>query len=186
MSLPFYSIRCTGCDYSGRYAFNVRYQVEGVNYPINGVLTQGWCEDCDKVLTIYSPSSFSAEKAQNEIDERREIITNLTKSLFGKFVKKISSERKEQLAIIESDIDTLKKWSLFIKNNKIKDCCLTCGSASVRAVTLPSDYSTPTRIGVDHSCGGEIVATSEGRINYGDDCPKVICDIDGKILHDER
>jgi len=186
MSLPFYSLKCTKCSYSGRYGFNVRYEVEGIADPIRGVLTQGWCKNCDKVVTIYSPSSFSAKKAQNEIDERREIIANLTKGFFGKLFEKISAERKEQLANIESAIDSLQKWSIFIKNKQIKDRCLTCGLESVRIVTLPSDYSIPTRIGVTHNCGGEIVATVEGRIGYGDDCPKVICDVNGNILHDER
>jgi len=185
MSLPFYSLSCTNCDYTGRYAFNVRYQVEGVAYPISGVLTQGWCTDCEKVVTIYSPSSFSAEDAQNEIAERNEIVDNLTKGLLGKLLKKMSSERQEQLANIKSDIAILERWSIFIKSSQIKDRCLTCGSENVFVVKLPDEYKTPTRIGVTHSCGGEIIATSEGRVSYAG-CPQVVCDINGNIVHDER
>lgn len=185
MSLPSYALKCTNCDYSNHYAFNVNYDVEGVDKDIRGILKQGWCNNCEKVVTIYSPTAFSSDDAQNEIDERIIIIEGLRSGFFGKLVERFSTERQEQIVRIETAIAAFKQWKLFVSTTTIRDRCLTCGSQDVQQVNLPSELLKPTKLGIDHECGGEIVASAVARVSYGN-CPKVICDIQGKIIFDER
>lgn len=185
MSLPFYDIECTTCSYKGKYSFNVWYEFEsGRDAVCQPHLTQGWCEDCERILTIYAPQTN--ETIKRDIDMLSEWIADekqkRTNRKFIFFKQKADEEAIERWS---NKIKALKECVNFFQNQRLPMRCLTCGSKSVSLVRLSSEYGEFTNVGVKHHCGGDIMATMSGRIAYGN-LPKVIYDIQGNILHDER
>lgn len=68
-------IRCTHCSYSERFAYDILYQSEGGwDAPVQPDLTHGWCEDCQKVLTIFTP--FRGETGKADIDKLNQLIAD--------------------------------------------------------------------------------------------------------------
>lgn len=184
MSLPFYDVACSGCSYNGRYSFNVWYEFEdGREAECQPSITQGWCTECDRVLTIYMP--FSLAEARKEITEwedfkREQHRSSIRHKIFG-----MSKERQSHIARANTKIEQIKACAEFFKAKTYPNRCLTCGSSNVCGVSLPDEYGHAIPIGVMHSCGGQLVATMSGRIAYRD-LPKVVYNIAGDILYDER
>lgn len=185
MSLPYYDISCTNCYYHEKYSFNVWYEyVDGRKAVCKPVITQGWCEECQRVLTIYVP--LTKELIQDDIErlnkwvEEEEEKRENRKLLF--FKQKIDEELIDKW---KNKIFELNRCAEFFSENQLKEKCLTCGSENVALIQLPSDYDETISVGIKHHCGGNIIAARAGRISYGN-LPKVIYDISGNILHDER
>ena len=54
MSLPFYTITCSGCNYVGGYNYGTHYIYHGVpgHEP---ALKAAWCNDCEEIVKICTP-----------------------------------------------------------------------------------------------------------------------------------
>jgi len=185
MSLPAYQIECSDCSYSERFVYDVLYQSEGGREaPVQPNLTQGWCEDCQKVLTIFTP--FREETGRHDIEELDQLIASESakrsqrKMLFfkAKVDEDLISAWKEKRDAITRGMDQLRGL-------RLPNRCLTCGSEQVTQVELPSDYGSTTRLGVKHCCGGHISASMIMRLGFGNR-PRVIVDVFGNITLDER
>ena len=185
MSLPFYEIRCTNCSYKDSYGYNVSYVFEGGQEAVcQPELPDGWCDNCGRVLRIYSPRTEEIVKDELErlsmyIAEEKK---NRNKRNLFLFKKRVDEELIE--CFTQSIID-IKNCVKFFQEKNFPMRCLTCGSTKVSIIDLPTEYSVYTEIGVVHRCGGKLLAEKAGRIGFVNN-PKVIYDIQGNILSDER
>jgi hypothetical protein len=188
MSLPYYHIRCSNCEYTDMFSFDVWYEYAGGKDAVcQPYITQGWCEDCQQVVTICGPQN--AETLRDNIKELSVIIKEeeeKRKQWRRLLLRKHADENaisawKERIAELNDCIELFKK-------HDYKNKCLSCGSPHVVPVELPDgfrEYGNPIQLGVKHECGGAIMIISEGRIGYSD-IPKVIYDITGNVVLDER
>lgn len=185
MSLPAYQIECTKCSYSERFAYDILYQLEGGwDAPIKPDLTQGWCEDCQKVLTIFTP--FREETGKADIEELTQLIAGesakRSQRSFLFFKAKVD---EELIAAWEEKRDAIARGIEQLRGRHFPNRCLTCGSERVILVDLPNDYNVVQDLGIKHRCGGDIVATMTMRLGFGNR-PRVVVDVFGNITLDER
>jgi hypothetical protein len=184
MSNPSFLITCTGCNYSSRYAYRVHYAVQNMDVRPEGIFTDGWCNRCNEVLCIFSASN-SLRMTRSLLNESTAELDKRAGGIIGSLMSKVSSERQRELAYRASEIQRLQKWEAIMGDSPPPDRCLTCGSTDVRVVQLPTEYLSPIPIGVTHTCSGVIMANMDLRIRFGD-LPKVVCDVRGNIVTDER
>ena len=185
MSLPFYQIECTNCSYKDSYSYNVSYIFDGGREAVcQPELPDGWCHNCEKVLRIYSPKT--EEMVKNELERLSMYISEEKekrneRNLFL-FKKKVDEELIEYFT---QSINDTKNCVKFFQEKKFPMRCLSCGSTNVSIIDLPTEYSVFTEIGINHHCGGKLLAEKAGRIGFVNN-PKVIYNIQGNILSDER
>lgn len=185
MSLPFYNVTCTGCSYTGRYSFNVWYEFDGgLDALCQPTLTQGWCYECECVLTISIPQTEAS--IRNEIAERESWINEeLAKRSLHKFLLFPVKVDEQLIQGWKKAVEELKSCIGYWNSYQCSSRCLTCGSTNVARVELPSDFGHPVPIRVGHTCGGQIVSVMSGRVNFGGR-PKVVYNVQGNIVYDER
>lgn len=185
MSLPCYEIECTNCSYKDSYGYNISYIfADGQEAECKPDLPDGWCVNCEKVLRIYSPKTEESVKDElkqfsiyiSEEEEKRN-----KRNLFL-FKKKVN---EEMIECFTQSIKDLKNCVKFFTKNGYPMRCLTCGSTKVSIINLPTEYNQYIEIGVNHQCGGKLLAKKTGRISFVNK-PKVIYDIQGYIISDER
>lgn len=184
MSLPFYDITCSGCSYQARFSYGIWYEFDGgVEESCKPQLIQGWCDDCEKVLTIFTPlSKETAAKEISEWEEFREEFedTSMLGTLLGIFTR-----RKQHIDRANQAIAAINQCLEYYQSAQYPDRCLTCGSTKVQRVDLTKGDHGPGKIGIMHSCGGQLIATMGGRFSFADR-PKVLYSADGRIISDER
>ena len=177
MSLPFYNITCSNCDYESTYSHNVRYNYEGKKEH-KPVFDIAWCEDCNKV--VNSCISLTRKEADDEINELSAWIEEKKKGFFAKW----SKTKKDSIAYMEKSIILTKQRIKHFENTAQVKNCLCCGGQRITPILLPSHYADiPLKI--NHSCGGELHAELRGFIDLKN-LPKVIFDENGSIILDER
>lgn len=185
MSLPAYQIECTHCSYSERFAYDILYQSEGGwDAPVQPDLTHGWCEDCQKVLTIFTP--FREETGKADIDKLNQLIADESakrgRRNFLFFKAKVD---EELIAAWEEKREAIARGIEQLRGRHFPNRCLTCGSERVTPVDLPSDYDVVPPLGITHHCGGQLVATMTMRLSFANR-PRVVVDVFGNITLDER
>lgn len=135
-------------------------------------------------MTIYTPQTD--ETIKTEVDELSELLSKeIAKRAIHHWILKSLNADESAIEYLSTKIKELKECAEFFKNKQFPRRCLTCGSDNVIEVNLPDSYSQLMNVGIKHRCGGNIIAEMSGRIMYGE-LPKVIYDIYGNILHDER
>lgn len=185
MSLPAYQIECTHCSYSERFAYEILYQSEGGwEAPVKPDLTQGWCEDCQKVLTIFTP--FREETGKADIEKLDQwIAEESAKRSQRNFLFFKAKVDEELIATWAEKREAIARGMEQLRGRHFPDRCLTCGSERVIRVDLPNGYDVEQDLGIKHRCGGEIVATMTMRLGFGNR-PRVVVDVFGNITLDER
>lgn len=181
MSLPFYSFNCTSCGLVRRFYFDTAYEFvdsNGDGYAPS--LQTAWCDDCDCVVTSANPQTLAS--IASEMGVRSEWIAeeqNRKPSLLHPFRKPDESLIRKW----EAEIVHFKMSTEFFRYQSMVPRCLTCGGEHVIPIELPDKGRSS--IGVVHHCGGEVHASCEGRISFGE-LPVVKYNIKGQILSDER
>jgi len=188
MSLPSYILTCTKCNYRSSYGYNVWYEFsEGRNALCQPEITQGWCYDCNRLRTIYLPKL--ERKFSDQIERIDYKINSLSKGSISKLRLALSSDKKNQLDELyrerEKTLSEIKRCEAFFHNQNFPPKCLTCSSEKVVKVNLPGRSDNASLLGILHGCNGQIMIQETLRISYAN-CPKVIYDIAGNILFDER
>lgn len=184
MSLPVYEIFCTGCQYQTRFGYNVSYQVSNEALGVQPDLKQGWCVDCQMVVTIYVPRPSERLKEDAELasaaicEAEAEVKTWLSRLLKRQI-------DKEMLARCQLTIERYNKTSLYFSTNSLAKRCLTCGGRRVSEVSMPALPADGVWIGAKHMCGGEIHSRVVGRVSVGKR-PVVVFDVNGNLVSDER
>lgn len=187
MSLPFYSLKCDGCDFEQRFSYDTRYQFENLyDDEHQPILDRAWCKECDSLVTTANPiteNSIADEvsRLNTWIQEER---SKNEKGIFGFFKKKPNSFLILQW---QAEIASLKMGVSYFHSRELKPICLTCGSNQVAATNIDEVTEDNIAIGVNHSCGGQILASYGGRYTFdATSLPIVKYDIDGKIVSDTR
>lgn len=185
MSLPAYQIECTQCSYSEQFAHDILYQSEGGwAAPVQPDLQIGWCEDCQKVLTIFTP--FREETGRRDIEELDQFIANESAKRSQRnllfFKAKVD---EEMIAAWKEKREAIARGIEQLRGRHFPNRCLTCGSERVTQVELPRDDDVEKRLGITHRCGGQIVATMTMRLRFANS-PRVVVDVFGNITLDER
>lgn len=162
MSLPFYKITCSGCKFHDGFNFGVDYTYEGPSER-KPLLKPAWCKDCDAIVQACLP--FTKENAGdlNQISEWEQFI------LLETYIKKTRWwNRKKKRQQAEQEFLRIKKRRLaYFESNQYVDRCINCGSHNVFSFSLPSaDYGEQIQLGVEHSCGGQLIICMEGRLSF--------------------
>ncbi|ABR91891.1 Hypothetical protein mma_2523 [Janthinobacterium sp. Marseille] len=187
MSLPFYSLKCDGCNLEQRFSYDTRYQFENFyDDEHQPILDRAWCKECDSIVTTANPiteNSIADEvsKLNSWIQEER---SKDEKGIFGFFKKKPNSFLILQW---QAEIANLKMGVSYFHSRELKPICLTCGSNQIVPTKIDEVTEDNIAIGVNHSCGGQILASYGGRYSFDtSSLPIVKYDIDGKIVADTR
>ena len=188
MSLPSYTLTCTKCNYRSSYGYNVWYEYsEGRDALCQPEITQCWCYDCNQLRTIYLPKL--GRKFSDPIERIDYQINSLSKGSISKFRLALSSDKKKQLDELyrekEKTLSEIKRCEAFFHDQGFAPKCLTCSSEKVVKVNIPDRPDDTSHLGILHVCGGQIMIQETLRISYAS-CPKVVYDIAGNILLDER
>ena len=179
MSLPFYKITCSGCDYDSTHSHNVRYEYEGKKEH-KPVFDTAWCEDCNEVVNMCS--SLTRKQADDEIKELSEWIEEKKKGFFAKW----SKTKKDSIAYMENSMELAKQRINYFENTAQVKKCLCCGGQRITPIQLPYNYSDkPINANITHSCGGDLLISMKGFISLKI-LPRVVYDETGAILLDER
>lgn len=187
MSLPFYSLKCDGCNFEQQFAYDTRYQFENFyDDEHQPILDRAWCKECDSLVTTANPiteNSIAEEvsRLNTWIQEER---SKNEKGIFGFFKKKPNSFLILQW---QTEIANLKMGVSYFHSRELKPICLTCGSNQIVPTKIDEVTEDNIAIGVNHSCGGQILASYGGRYTFDTaSLPIVKYDIDGKIVSDTR
>lgn len=156
MSLPFYSIECSGCGFVDNYNYGTKYIYEGQPEK-KPSLTAAWCEKCDAIITACRPYTKADAGNLYQLSEWEKII------VLG--LKEIKSSDRESA---EQEFLARKKQRLaYFESNPYLPRCLQCGEYAVHALKLPDEGNcTEVRSGVKHTCGGELLIRKAGRISF--------------------
>lgn len=179
MSLPFYGITCTGCDYRDSYSFGVRFEYSGptASEPMRGT---AWCRDCDRIVNTCTP--FTQEHAEAEINGIEAWITQNKRGLFARF----SRTKKDEIHKSRLSISAIHSRLAHFQSVDFKPRCLSCGGHAVFPFHLPyGDYGELEKLNIEHTCGGQLMISMDGRFNFRQ-LPTVFFDASGAVIHDER
>ncbi|MEW6187316.1 MAG: hypothetical protein AB1585_16405 [Thermodesulfobacteriota bacterium] len=178
MSLPYYKITCSGCDFQGNYGFYVSYEYQGLPEQCP-VLRAAWCRDCDKIVEACTP--FTLEEAQKEISENNIWINNNSG-----FLARFSRSKKEEIIKAKEEIEKIQNRLQYFQAHSFTPRCLVCGSHQVSIFEIPyGEYNVTEELDVIHYCGNRLLISMEGRFSFKNN-PRVIFDANGKILLDEQ
>ena len=187
MSLPFYSLKCDGCNFEQVFSYDTRYQFENLyGDECQPSLDQAWCKDCNSLVTTANPlTENSILEEVTSLNKRIKEESEKTQSLFGLFGKK---PNEELISKWKTEISNLKMAVSFFKFREMKTVCLTCGGDHIIPTRIHDvDKAENFAIGIKHSCDGNILASYGGRYSFvTDSLPIVKYDIDGKIIFDSR
>lgn len=179
MSLPFYTVACTGCTFDDRCGYAARFVYEG-KADRQPVMLMSWCQDCDEIGHMCAP--FTRKPAEYELADLKSWIDRNRSGMFARF----SKSKRNAIVTAEEEIRAIESRLTYFEHTTYEERCLKCGGRHVFPIDLPyGEYGQPEDIGVTHSCGGQLRATMEGRISYGQG-PRVGYDEAGGILFDER
>ncbi|MBF0377341.1 MAG: hypothetical protein HQK72_07635 [Desulfamplus sp.] len=183
-----YTISCSNCNYNSTYQFDTLYEYVGGREELcTPKSSQGWCYDCEKVVVIYRP--FDKEDLNKEIDSIDEQIKWKSEGIFADICLKFSSKKKKEIDELNKkkteSYEALSKCVAFFEGKKFRQKCLTCGSYNVKIVNLPDSNNVYTKLNIKHECGGDLLIKEFARVSFTN-MPKVIYDISGKIVVDER
>lgn len=154
MSIPFLSITCTSCSFSGSSLATIGcylWRHEGQTFQFDRRL--GLCLDCNEVVAIeYLPDSETMERARSI----RKTYTNkpLLSLLEPDYAKHLASQ---------DGFDVLEK----VIASKRKAVCLQCGKSAVRAIVKPENTNseTPVELELGHPwCTGTLQAQDSGSL----------------------
>lgn len=179
VSLPFYSITCTGCDFTDSYSFGVRFEYSGPaeQEPMHGI---AWCKDCDHIVNTCTP--FTREHAEAEINDIEAWIARNKQGLFARF----SRTKKDEIRKSQQGISAVQSRLAYFQSTDFKPRCLSCGSHTVFSFHLPyGDYGELEKLNIEHSCGGQLMISMDGRFSFRHH-PTVVFDKAGVIIRDER
>lgn len=189
MSLPSYRINCTECGYESVYNFRVWYEFEeGRDSIYSPKLEQGWCEDCQNVVTIAT--SYADEDIEKEIARYKGYLNEINiPSTIEKFFRLLlpssRNEYQRRKTIYEKRIEEQKQRKIYFSNLDFVNRCMVCEGESVTLIHMPHEVNSIEPIGAKHCCGGELEAYWVYGIHFGGG-PKVIYDREANILSDER
>lgn len=179
MSLPFYQITCTGCEFTGGYNFGIDYVYEGPpeRRPLVG---SAWCANCDHIVNACVP--FDQGRADEEILEKESWIAHLKRGLFAMF----SKSKQAEIRSTEQEILAIRQRASHFEQGHFKPRCLSCGGSSVFPFGLPyGDYGEVEGLNITHSCGGQLLVSMEGRFSFASR-PKVFFDADGNVIRRQK
>lgn len=178
MSLPFYSITCSGCSYEDGYSFGINFEYEGPpeREPMVGV---AWCKACDSIVETCTP--FNEEHARAEIADLEAWINTNKAGWFARFsiTKKLETQKTHKR------IQDVNARLAYFQSTPYKDRCMSCGSHDVFPFSLPDGEGEVENLNIRHSCGGQLRIRMDGRLAFGRR-PKVIFNDLGVIVRDER
>ncbi len=179
MSIPFYTILCTSCDFNDGYSYGILYEYQGPD-DHEPALQLAWCQDCDKIVSVCSP--YTQELAG-------EMIANLQKEIAWNragFFARFSKRKRHAIEEAEHKIEITRKRVCYFESIIYKNKCLSCGQADVFPFQIPrTDFREFRCLDVTHSCGGELMIVMEGRLSFKRR-PRVVYNENGKVIHDER
>ena len=179
MSLPFYKITCTGCDYEDGYSYGTHYVYEGIAEH-EPVLRAAWCSDCGKIVNACVP--FTSKDAEEEIADLNLWIDRNKSGFFSRF----SKSKKNEILKTEKEKQAIRARLEYFENTAYVSKCLSCGGSHVFPFYLPyGEYGEVEELNVMHSCGGRLLVSMEGRFSFASR-RKVVYDETGEILHDGR
>lgn len=179
MSLPFYEITCTQCNYNQILSNGTNYQYDGELFK-EPVLSYGFCYNCDELVKILMP--YIKGDAIYRIKELQELINEYENS----YISKLSSTKKDRAIKGRAELKIIEQRIQNFQNNGFPPRCIECSSKKVNEVRLPyGEYDKRTFLNVKHTCGGELIADMKGRFNFSK-TPHVKYNNKGKITFDER
>jgi hypothetical protein len=181
MSLPFYQITCSNCEYEDSYNYGVHYQYQGLK-EYEPVLHAAWCGNCDKIERMLS--SLTVEDAEYEIQDLNRWIKRYQEGFFAKYLK---SKKKEVLQC-KIEIGEFKARLQHFENQHYKNRCLNCKGHNVFSLFLPSEGEGVKESQIKHTCGGNLRVHQVGRVSFArhKKVVKVVYDENGNILIDTR
>ena len=185
MSLPFFRLHCTDCDYCTNFYYDTEYRfLDAHAIGFEPSLVMRWCHCCENLATVAEPVT-----EQNIASEVRRLQTLCEKErapIFGFLPKRGISAREE---LFQQQIDRLRRSVEFFKLRKMEPICLQCGETEIEEFDVDLlNSDNPADIGIYHwECGGRILANKEGRISFADgSVPVVQYDVDGRIIWEGR
>lgn len=179
MSLPFYTITCSGCGYEDGYSFGINFEYEGIpeREPLVGV---AWCKECDSIVNTCA--ALDNERAQAEITDLEAWINTNKAGWFAPF----SIPKKLEIHKAHKQIRDVNARLAYFLANPYTDRCMSCGSHDVFPISLPDgEGGEAENLKIQHSCGGQLRIRMDGRLGFGRR-PKVVFNELGVIVRDER
>ena len=110
MSIPFYTILCTSCDFNDGYSYGILYEYQGPD-DHEPALQLAWCQDCDKIVSVCSP--YTQELAG-------EMIANLQKEIAWNragFFARFSKRKRHAIEEAEHKIEITRKRVCYFGND---------------------------------------------------------------------
>ena len=177
MSLPFYKITCSGCSFHDGFNFGVDYTYEGPPEREPSI-KPAWCEDCNAIVQARFPFTKKDAGALNQISEWEQFLLSEAYTKNTRWWN-----RKKKMRQVEQEFLNTKQQRLsYFESIEYVGRCINCGSHNVFSFLLPSaDYCEQKQLGVEHSCGGQLIISMEGRLNFATHS-EIIYDETGKIL----
>jgi len=179
MSLPFYTITCSNCDFKGGYNYGTHFKFEGLpdHKPL---LRRVWCRDCDKITNACFP--FREEDAKTMISDLND---QIERNKSG-FLASLSRSKKSAIQEANFEIEAINRRVNYFNSITYNNRCLDCGGKQLFPFDLSGrGYNEPEPMKIEHLCGGQLMISTAGRINFAVR-PKVIYDENGIIVLDER
>jgi len=181
MSLPFYKVACTGCDFSSSFGFGINYEYEGPqeHKPSIGRV---WCKSCDSIEV--ASFAYTEKGAELDIEDLELWVAFNKKGFFAKY----SKSKKIEIQKTNQEIQAVRTRLKYFKDNEYVPRCLSCGGCNVFSLSFPSlnDDDEQKDTGIQHSCGGNLLISWLGRMSFSSPLRKVVFNKYGVILNDER
>jgi hypothetical protein len=185
MSLPFFRLHCTDCDYCTYFYYDTEYRfLDAHAIGFEPSLEMCWCHSCENLAIVATP--VTEQHIASEVRRLQALCEKERAPIFG-FLPKHKISAKEQL--FQQQIDRLHLSVEFFKQREMESVCLQCGGKEVEEFDIDIlNSDNPVDIGVYHwECGGRILVNKEGRISFADgSMPVVQYDVDGRITSEGR
>jgi hypothetical protein len=178
VSLPFYGITCSGCDFLGSYSYGIRYAYEGPP-DHEPVLEPAWCRLCNEIVMVCAP--FTRECAQLAIADLNMVVKN-NRGIF----RRLSKSRQQETQEANEELQAIYEHIQHFEEVPFKSRCLECGGHDVFPFDLPDgDYDEVEKLDIEHSCGGHLLISMKGRLMFGNR-PEVIYNNEGEAIKNKR
>lgn len=172
MSIPFLSISCTSCSFSGSSLATTGcylWSHEGQTFQFDRRL--GLCLDCNEVVAIEDlPDAETMERART-----------IRQTYRGKALIRLLEPDYAKYLASQDGFDVLEK----VIASKRKAVCLQCGKSAVRPIIRPEGVNSdmPVSLGLGHPwCTGTLQVQDSGSLRIAIRPETRIYSIHGKLI----